>query len=1007
VESSDSVTVNCPNLSIQKVADEATVDAGDTIGYTITVSNAGPGTAKGVVMTDTLPTNPGLDWSVEGTTGGWSCSISLGTLTCGGPNFDLASGASASVHIESDTTAETCGIVSNTASVQATNNLSVSTGIVTITIECAALNVSKVADEATVNAGDDIGYTITISNDGEGTAKDVVLTDTLPANAGLSWVIDGGTGASFCDIVAGVLTCDFGDMASGTSYTVHIGSPTTANSCGIVRNAASATTSNDGNPSTGDVEIVVECPDVAVEKTADNGTINAGEEAAFTITVWNHGDGTAYDVTLSDALPAGVAWTEDRDDCSIAAGVLSCDFGDLAPDAQVVIHVSGLTDAEDCGLLENTAVVDASNEKNNEATTDDNESTDTVTVNCPNVTVIKTADEGTINAGDTAAFTVVVTNEGPGTAFDVSLVDTLPGGVAWTEDSDDCEIAGGVMTCDFGDLPSGAERTVHVSGVTDATDCAALENVATVSASNESDDDAGDNASEATVTVECPDVTVLKVADESPVSAGDDVGFTITVSNIGDGTAYGVTLTDALPAGIDWAEDSDDCEITAGVLTCDFGDLPSGADASVHITGTSDAEDCGIVENTATVSAENEASEDTENNSSTATIVIDCPGIDIEKTADAEVVDAAELIGFTITVTNNGPGIARDVVVTDELPTNAGLSWEIDGGTGAQMCSIDEGVLTCEFGDMGVEDSYTIHISSDTDATTCGLIDNTATVTISNGEGDEDDASITVECPEIGIEIVKGGPDLALVGDTVAYTFDVSLTTDEPLYDVVVTDPNCNAGAPEYLSGDDDDFVLEPGEVWTYTCDHLVTDEDADPLPNTATVSGTSDDGRTVSDEDDHLVDLIHPDIRIVKRVNPVSGNPGDIVTYTYAVTNTGDTTLYDVSVDDDVIGHIGDIASIDPGETVTLSKDWELPADEVIVENVGTATGTDVLGEQVVDDDDAVVTIVEAVTPPKPPKPTAFTGSEALRLGGLAGLLLMAGLLALVVGRRRRNAAA
>jgi ethanolamine utilization microcompartment shell protein EutS len=323
------------------------------------------------------------------------------------------------------------------------------------------------------------------------------------------------------------------------------------------------------------------------------------------------------------------------------------------------------------------------------------------------------------------------------------------------------------------------------------------------------------------------------------------------------------------------------------------------------------------------------------------------------------------------------------------------------------MCSIDEGVLTCEFGDMGVEDSYTIHISSDTDATTCGLIDNTATVTISNGEGDEDDASITVECPEIGIEIVKGGPDLAHVGDTVAYTFDVSLTTDEPLYDVVVTDPNCNAGAPEYLSGDDDDFVLEPGEVWTYTCDHLVTDEDADPLPNTATVSGTSDDGRTVSDEDDHLVDLIHPDIRIVKRVNPVSGNPGDIVTYTYAVTNTGDTTLYDVSVDDDVIGHIGDIASIDPGETVTLSKDWELPADEVIVENVGTATGTDVLGEQVVDDDDAVVTIVEAVTPPKPPKPTAFTGSEALRLGGLAGLLLMAGLLALVVGRRRRNAAA
>src|SRR5206468_1716230 len=181
-----------------------------------------------------------------------------------------------------------------------------------------------------------------------------------------------------------------------------------------------------------------------------------------------------------------------------------------------------------------------------------------------------------------------------------------------------------------------------------------------------------------------------------------------------------------------------------------------------------------------------------------------------------------------------------------------------------------------------------------------------------------------------------------------------------------------------------------------------------DPLPNTATATGTSDDGRDATDSDDHSVDLIHPAIQIAKTVDPKSGNPGDTVTYTYVVTNTGDTTLYDVSVDDDVIGHIGDVAELAPGESVTLTKDFVLPSGNPEVTNVGTATGTDTLGEQVSDDDDAFVTIVKAENPPPPPPPpppTAFTGSDAARLGLIAGILLALGLLGLALGRRRRQA--
>jgi len=104
------------------------------------------------------------------------------------------------------------------------------------------------------------------------------------------------------------------------------------------------------------------------------------------------------------------------------------------------------------------------------------------------------------------------------------------------------------------------------------------------------------------------------------------------------------------------------------------------------------------------------------------------------------------------------------------------------------------------------------------------------------------------------------------------------------------------------------------------------------------------------------------------------------------------------------VIGHIGDIAKLEPGQSVTLTKDFVLPAGNPVVTNVGTATGTDVLGTKVSDDDGAFVTIVAAKNPPPPTPPTAFTGSDAARLGLIAGVLLALGLLGIVLGRRRRE---
>ena len=197
--------------------------------------------------------------------------------------------------------------------------------------------------------------------------------------------------------------------------------------------------------------------------------------------------------------------------------------------------------------------------------------------------------------------------------------------MAWGEDSNACQIVANTLSCAFGDLAAGATRTVHVSGVTDAADCGTLPNTATVAATNEPAAKTGDDQSSASIVVQCPDVTVLKTADHSPISAGDTAAFTIVVSNAGPGLAKAVTLNDPLPAGVAWSEDSADCQIASNTLACSFGDLGVGASRTIHVSGPTDAADCGTLPNTATVAATNEPSSKLGNNVSSASIVRPVP----------------------------------------------------------------------------------------------------------------------------------------------------------------------------------------------------------------------------------------------------------------------------------------------------------------------------------------------------------------------------------------------
>ena len=289
------------------------------------------------------------------------------------------------------------------------------------------------------------------------------------------------------------------------------------------------------------------------------------------------------------------------------------------------MHVTGTTTPSGNSfnaILSDRATVDASNEA-----THSQSATATVRVLSPNVTVTNSADASTVTAGTQAGFTVTLTNTGPGQANGVTLTDALPalgGGNLWS-------ISGGANAGSFAitgaagsqqlalsgvsTLAAGASLTVHITG----TALTHLTNSAIVDASNEL---RHNQSASATVGVTPANVTVTNSADASTVTAGDQAGFTVTLTNTGPSQAYGLTLSDALPAlggsnlwSISGGANAGSFTITGApgsqqLALSGVSTLAVGASLTVHITGTTTPSATPFtttLSNQATVDASNQA----------------------------------------------------------------------------------------------------------------------------------------------------------------------------------------------------------------------------------------------------------------------------------------------------------------------------------------------------------------------------------------------------------------
>lgn len=203
------------------------------------------------------------------------------------------------------------------------------------------------------------------------------------------------------------------------------------------------------------------------------------------------------------------------------------------------------------------------------------------------------------------------------------------------------------------------------------------------------------------------------------------------------------------------------------------------------------------------------------------------------------------------------------------------------------------------------------------------------------------------EAPSIDISKSPDNQTIPLNADA---TFEIAVTNngEADLVNVTVTDPvtpSC-----EMFIGD-----LAVGETESWFCTFENATED---FVNVATVVGEDSIGNVVTDEDDAAVNVIAPDIEIVKSPDDQTiVFQGDAV-FNIDVTNTGDLDLFNVTVTDplslDCERVIGDLPI---GTTVSFTcTEPTVLADFV---NVASVTGEDEEGNVVTDDDDAPVNVL------------------------------------------------
>jgi uncharacterized repeat protein (TIGR01451 family) len=515
---------------------------------------------------------------------------------------------------------------------------------------------------------------------------------------------------------------------------------------------------------------------LTVSQSDSPDPVTAGDDLTYAITVHNEGSGPAQNVTLSDPIPAGTSFSSATGGGTLGGGTVTWNLGSIAAGGSTSVTLTVHVDAGRTSDLSNTATVVTTS---TETDTGDNDAVETTTVGASaDVSVVVSDMPDPVAAGAPLTYTLTVSNAGPSTATGVAVSDVLPANVTFssaTPSQGSCSGTGPV-TCSLGTLTSSGTATIDIVVVpTPAAVGTTMTTTASVSSTTPDPVPANDTDTEDTDVLDGTDLSVSLTDSVDPVTAGEQVTYTIVVSNSGPPTATGVALDFTLPAGTSFVSADTGGSAAAGHVTWGLPDLDPGGSATVTVTVQVASGQTSALSASATVSVDQPDTDPSNDSATEPTAVTTSADLSLVKQADADAVAGGGRITYTIEVSNLGPSDAQSVVVTDPLPAGTTFVSATDGGAeSAGVVSWDLGTVS-----SGQAPSITLVVEVDPDLT--GDLVNTAIATSTTSDPD------TADLADSAVVSVVAADDLADVQVTKTADVDEADQGDEVVYTIRVT----------------------------------------------------------------------------------------------------------------------------------------------------------------------------------------------------------------------------
>jgi uncharacterized repeat protein (TIGR01451 family) len=883
------------DLGVGKSA-PAYVVASSNFDYTISVTNFGPSTASGVVVTDTLPATLTF---VSATGGGTTNPVGVVNWAVGTMNANQVITYTLTVK------APAVGSITNIAWVNSgtldTNLLNNTNSPVVISkVTAYALSsdvsVTKIGP-AGVPASGTYTNTIIVTNFGPATASNVVASDVLPTNVIFVSASNGGTTNGNPPMV----NWNVGNLASNASINLilTLKAPLT----GTITNIATVTSTNSDPNLTNNTSLplgtlVTNLADLQVTNIAP-GSVVAGQSYTNVISVTNAGPSVATNVLVVDVLPGG-GTTNINVGTLPAGGVTNISIVSVAPGGGPLTNTASAgSPVADPNLLNNTnaAVV--------------------AVTPLADLAVGKVANVAGAYAGGNVTYTISVTNLGPSVAGGVVVTDALPAGVGFVGASGNGTTNGHAAVATW-DLSAAALAVGQVTNVSltvglpaNAPAVGAVTNVAYAGPTN------GPPSPSPQVPVLVTNLADLQVTNIAPgsVVAGQSYTNVISVTNAGPSVATNVLVVDVLPGG--------------GTTNINVGTLPAGGVTNISIVSV--APGGGPLTNTA--SAGSPVADPNLLNNTNAAVVAVTPLADLAvgKVANVAGAYAGGNVTYTISVTNLGPSVAGGVVVTDALPAGVGFVGASGNGTTNGHAAVATWDLSAAALAVGQVTNVSLTVGLPANAPAVGAVTNVAYAGPTNGPPSPSPQVPVLVTNLADLQVTNIAPGSVVAGQS--YTNVISVTNAGPSVatNVLVVDVLPGGGTTNINVG-----TLPAGGVTNISIVSVAPG--GGPLTNTASAGSPVADPNLLNNTNAAVV-AVTPlaDLAVGKVANVAGAYAGGNVTYTISVTNLGPSVAGGVVVTDALPAGVGFVGASGNGTTNghAAVATWDLSAAALAVGQV------------------------------------------------------------------------